>query len=190
MSVSVNAFWRGLKTALRAIGLLPVDAAVSIASSSVATAQPLRLHATIELIDAPEPPDGGTPAANPLDPVYVAPARKSHTAAVYRPLAGQLAVTASRNAPKARTGKKAPVAKRPASAAFPRKATAIKAKPVVATTSVKKAPKRRHVWLSNTARVIRPIVATVVAFNAPQRGQRTAPRTATQKPVRHLKLAA
>jgi hypothetical protein len=95
-----------------------------------------------------------------------------------RPLAIQLAVTAARNVPK---GQK--------SRSFVAQSTrAQKTKPAAKTTIKKRAPKRRHVWLSNQSRVIRPVASNVVPL---ARQTRITAKPAAQKsPVRALRLAA
>ena len=195
MSASSNAIWRGVQFVLRAIGLARTVAIETTAPTALSApgSEPLKLFATIEIIDSPEPPDGGCPAALPV-PVLAqtaAVATMYHPAAA-RPLASQMAFTASRMVPKGRrsagSGKRSPA---PAlSTAFPRKASVIKPKPVRAVTKVKKAPKRRHVWLSNQSRVIRPITSNIVQLSVTMRTQRAAAKPATQRAVRHLKLAA
>ena len=78
----------------------------------------------------------------------------------------------------------------PAKPAMPRVATCIKAKPVVMLAKKKKAPKRRHVWLSTQSRVIKSVTGNVVQFNT-QRAQRTSARQVICKtPLRPFKLAA
>lgn len=195
MSASSNAIWRGVQFVLRAIGLArPVTVGKATSTALLAPgSEPLKLYATIEIIDSPEPPDGGCPAALPV-PVLAQTAAVAtlYNPAAARPLASQMAFTASRMVPKGRrsagSGKKVPAPV--LSSAFPRKASVIKAKPVRAVTKVKKAPKRRHVWLSNQSRVIRPITSNIVQLSVPSRNQRAAVKPAAQRTVRHLKLAA
>ena len=110
-----------------------------------------------------------------------------------RPLASQLSITAARNVPKARKGKKAvKAAPRVASGrALPRVASAIKPKPTTRAAPVIRARKRRHVWLSTQSRVVRPAVSNVVAMPNPPRIQRSSLRPAGQKATgRVLRLAA
>jgi hypothetical protein len=95
-----------------------------------------------------------------------------------RPLAIQLAVTAARNV---RKGQK--------SRSFVAQSTRTKTSKPAAKTAVKKrAPKRRHVWLSNQSRVIRPIAGNVVSL-ARQARVTTKP-TVQKTPGRLLRLAA
>ncbi len=107
-----------------------------------------------------------------------------------RPLAAQLAVTAAFNVPAGR--------KRGACTALTRKGRVtggpqraqqtLKAKPVTKVAAKKKAPKRRHVWLSAQSRVIRPVTSNVVTLaRIPRISARTQPNKA---PVRLVRLAA
>ena len=201
MSASSNAILRGIRALLSTLGLVQAlpdkaFAAVAVADTAVmVAARPVRLFATIEIVapELPDPPDGGTPAALPI-PVL---AQTSVLATMYRaanarPLAAQMAVTARRNVPKGRksaTSVKIVSSSKPtALAKLPRRATAIKAKPVVLAIK-KKAPKRRHVWLSTQSRVIRTVTANVVQMAAP-RTQRQTARLSAKTAAWHLKLAA
>jgi hypothetical protein len=95
-----------------------------------------------------------------------------------RPLAAQLAITAARNVRKGRKSR---------SFIAPR-ARVLKAKPTAKPVVKKRAPKRRHVWLSNQSRVIRPVTTNVVSMTRPTR---VPTRPATPKaPARFLRLAA
>jgi hypothetical protein len=106
-----------------------------------------------------------------------------------RPLAGQLAVTARRNV---RKGRKARPVGLPAIATRParRHASALRNKPTTKVVAKKRAPKRRHVWLSTQSRVIRPRVFAsghnVIALNRVNRGSATNHKAAP----RPLRLAA
>jgi hypothetical protein len=71
-----------------------------------------------------------------------------------RPLAIQLAVTAARNV---RKGRKA-------LSATPSRARGSKAKPLAKVSVKRRAPKRRHVWLSAQRRVIVPVPTNVIAL--------------------------
>jgi hypothetical protein len=95
-----------------------------------------------------------------------------------RPLAVQIAVTAARNVPKGQKSR---------GAAAPQ-ARAVRAKPVVKSTIKKRAPKRRHVWLSNQSRVIRPVASNVVSLARQTRS--TIKLVAQKSPARTLRLAA
>ena len=132
--------------------------------------------------------------ASPLEAEAVAQSSATQSRVVisaaqaYRPLAAQLAVTAAFNVRKGR--------KRSACAALTRKGRvvgsaqrpALKAKPIINVAAKKKAPKRRHVWLSTQSRVIRPVTSNVVTL---ARSPRIAARAQTNKaPVRMLRLAA
>jgi hypothetical protein len=96
------------------------------------------------------------------------------------PIAKQLAVTLRMNVAKGR--RPARKAASPKAKPHRRTATAIKAKPVVTLRSKKRAPKRRHVWLSNQTRIVRPVVNNVTSFQRPSRSNarsamlRNAPR--------------
>lgn len=198
MSASASAILRGMRVILRALGLQPAK------STGVSENAPLKLFATIEFlaegdlvdqVDRPEPPDGGTPAALPL-PVL---AQTIALATMYRPaqarpLAHQMAYTASRNVPKGRkpaTLTKAVATSKPSQKAkAPRRATTAKAKPVVLVVR-KKAPKRRHVWLSTQSRVIKPVLGNVVTMQTVNRTPRQTTRpSALTTVVRPLKIAA
>lgn len=200
MSAKSNAIWRGLERVLHVFGLgrttsVPNSELPAITADTAIAPAAIKLFATIELIEAPEPPDGGTPAALPL-PVL---AQTIALATMYRPsqqraLPSQLAYTASRNVPKGRKPAAAPVragtSKSAQKAAYPRIASLVKAKPVVECARKKKAPKRRHVWLSNQSRVIRVMSSSNVVHLAP-RTQRTATRSSGQRTVARMqKLAA
>ena len=191
MSASANVFWRGISAILHAVGLIRQQ---SVCNDSSGIAMPTKLSATIELTEAPLPPDGGTPAALPVPVPAAAHVARHHSVPAFaRPLASQLAFTASRNVPKGRkpaqSGKKSATAKTGRAAALPRRASVIKAKPVVIIATKKKAPKRRHVWLSSVSRVIRPVSNNVVPITT-QRTARNVTRPATQRTTRQLKLAA
>ena len=215
MSASSNAILRGMRAifgalglvrsvpvapimTVRAVGAEPTAAELIAAEPLVFAAAPLKLFATIELVqesERPEPPDGGTPAALPVPVLAQTLALATmYRSAQARPLAAQMALTAARNVPKARKANssvKAATSSKPAqSARLPKRVTAIKAKPVVVVIK-KKARKRRHVWLSTQSRVIRPILGNVVQMQADSRTPRQTARPAAQKQtVRLLKLAA
>jgi hypothetical protein len=95
-----------------------------------------------------------------------------------RPLAIQLAVTAARNVPKGQKSR--------SSVAQSRRPQ--KAKSAAKITVKKRAPKRRHVWLSNQTRIIRPVAINVVPLARQPRA--TAKPTAQKSPSRALRLAA
>ena len=206
MLASVSAIYRSVREFLHAISFVPhADVSSHLKSYAVSfdrgvtnakplvngeTPPPLKLFATIELgvTDAPEPPDGGAPAAIPL-PVL---AQSAVLATMYRatsprPLAAQMAITAARNVPqgrKARGPQKQPIR----ASASPRRISAIKQKPVV-QASKKKSLKRRHVWLSNQSRVIRAVSSNVIQLQAP-RTIRTVRAGTLKTTVRQFKLAA
>lgn len=202
MSAKSNAIWRGLERVLHVFGLrrttsVPNAELTSMTSDATVAPAAIKLFATIELIEAPEPPDGGTPAALPL-PVL---AQTIALATMYRPsqqraLASQLAYTALRNVPKGRKPAAAPVRagtlKSARKAALPRIPSLAKAKPVIELARKKKAPKRRHVWLSTQSRVIRVMSCNnVVHLHQAPRTQRTATRSSGQRTVARMhKLAA
>ncbi len=95
-----------------------------------------------------------------------------------RPLAIQMAVTAARNVPKGQKSR----------SFVAQSARAQTAKPAAKTAVKKRAPKRRHVWLSNQSRVIRPVAANVISL---ARQTRITAKPAAQKsPTRMLRLAA
>lgn len=156
---------------------------------------PLRLVATIELIEAPEPPDGGAPMALPL-PVLAQTAALAtmYRASIPRPLACQMAYTASRNVPKGRKprAQAQKQGKIPApSLKSARLAGAVKAKPAVAVIAKKKSAKRRHVWLSNQSRAIRTVTSNVVQLSTAAKIHRAPGRAVVAKSgTRHLRLAA
>ena len=193
--MSASAVLLGMRAILRALGLRPAQ---SVAVTELA---PLKLFATIELVDhsdhadRPEPPDGGTPAALPI-PVL---AQSIALATMYRPaqarpLAHQMAYTASRNVPKGRkpAGATKPVtsSKPSLKSKLPHRATAIKAKPITVVLK-KKAPKRRHVWLSTQARVIKPVSGNVVTLQTFNRTARQTTRPSALTTVfRPFKFAA
>jgi hypothetical protein len=111
-----------------------------------------------------------------------------------RPLAHQMAYTASRNVPKGRkpatTAKAATSSKPSRKATLPHRATAIKAKPVTVVIK-KKAAKRRHVWLSTQSRAIKPVLGNVLTMSTVNRTPRQSTRpSALTTVVRQLKLAA
>ncbi len=104
-----------------------------------------------------------------------------------RPLAVQLAVTARRNVRKgkaARSGVAKPVSIK---AARPVASTR-KPKPVTKIVGKKRAPKRRHVWLSTQSRVIRPVASNIVALN--RTGRTAGPAKTNTANIRPLRLAA
>ncbi len=187
MSASSSVIARGLRRILQAVRLVsprPVPAAAAM-SSEIAEAAPLELSATIEivsLIDSVRVAAIDLSAIEVVDGAAHAPTPQRR-AAVPRPLALQLAYTASRNVPKGRKAHPAPLPVSSGKRTMP----SIKARPVVQNT-VKKAPKRRHVWLCNQARVIRPIGANVVALNAPR--VRSIQKPGAPRTARLLKLAA
>ena len=207
MLASASAFMRSVRVFLEAVGLAPraeflygaplqfsgnthlYDAGASQVAAG--SEPPVRLFATIEIVstDTPEPPDGGTPAALPL-PVLAQNAvlATMYRASAPRPLAAQLAFTAARNVPRGRNP--AVSVRKPAlkSSSAPRRATVIKAKPVLQVIK-KKAPKRRHVWLSNQSRVIRTVSSNVVQMHAP-RTHRTVRSGVIKSSIRQFKLAA
>lgn len=196
MFAKSRAIWRGLQQLLRTLGSSRLGPALTDATHTsnvrpTIESATLKYYATIEIIEAPEPPDGGTPAALPL-PIL---AQTSALATMYRsasirPLASQMAVTAQRNVPRGRKPHSTTKPRNSAKSAMPRVATCIKAKPVVMLAKKKKAPKRRHVWLSTQSRVIRSVTGNVVQFNT-QRAQRTSARQMICKtPLRPFKLAA
>jgi hypothetical protein len=83
------------------------------------------------------------------------------------PIAKQLAVTRRLNVAKGRK----PAQKKINRTTRSHRTTAstMKAKPVVQSRSKKRAPKRRHVWLSNQARIVRQVVNNVTTFQRPSR---------------------
>ena len=95
-----------------------------------------------------------------------------------------MAATAARYVVKGRksaTSVKPVTSSKPAQKAMlPRRATSIKAKPVLNVLK-KKAPKRRHVWLSTQVRVIRPVHTNVVSMDHAPRTPRPAARTTALK---------
>ena len=165
------------------------------AAKASINAAPLRLLATIELIEAPEPPDGGTPISLPLPVLAQNVALATmYRASIPRPLASQMAYTASRNVPKGR--KPRAQAQKQMKAPAPslksaRLAGAVKAKPAVAAIAKKKSAKRRHVWLSNQSRVIRTVTSNVVQLSTVGKSHRAPGRAVAAKSgTRHLRLAA
>lgn len=188
MSASSNVISRGLRRILQALHLVsprPVVAAAAPMPLESTDSASLMLSATIEivsLIDTVRVAEIDMPAID-VAPVAAPASAPVRRAAMPHPLALQLAYTASRNVPKGRKAHPAPL---PASAGK-RAMPSIKAKPVVKNT-VKKAPKRRHVWLCNQARVIRPASVNVVPLNAAR--IRSIQKPGSQKTVRLLKLAA
>lgn len=198
MSAKSYAIWRSIQDVLRAVGLMPSaahGAPAAAAGSLFAGVAPLKLTATIEIVEAPEPPDGGTPAALPL-PVL---AQTAALATMYRsqsvrPLASQMAYTASRNVPKGRKPARpnSRNAHQPLVSTLPsQRVSVIKAKPVLEVVAKKKSPKRRHVWLSTQSRVIRPVAGNNLVDLGLHRAHRAATRpTAQRTNMRLLKLAA
>lgn len=209
MLAPVGTILRGLQGLLKAFGFAPRTPspaitmspfigntqAYDLAPGHAPGAAPIKLFATIEIVpasEAPVPPDGGTPTALPL-PVL---AQNAALSTMYRsergrPLAAQLAITAARNVPKGR--KPSALARRPAlkpslAVSGPRRASALRAKPVLVDVR-KKSLKRRHVWLSNQSRVIRTITSNVIQMHIPRthRGLRS---NVLKGGVRPLKLAA
>ena len=167
MYVSIMRFvWRKLRPLLRVLGLLRPQR-----KSIAALAAECGWTASVEIVHG---------AANaPL-----------LAAAYQRPLAVQLAVTAHGNVRKGR--RPARCGDRRTAVQTARKASAIKAKPVTKVATKKRAPKRRHVWLSTQTRVVRPVAGNVVHLHAAGRTQRPGcGRSGGQKSnVRPLRIAA
>lgn len=189
MSASSSVISRGLRRILQALRLTsrqPVVVA-HLTPSGMADVAARELSATIEIVSL----IGNAHVAPILTPAMeVAPesmpeaaSAPSRRATLSRPLACQLAYTASRNVPKGRKARPVPLAVSSGKRAL----RSTKAKPIVRDT-VKKAPKRRHVWLCNQVRVIRPASLNVVPLNAAR--VRTIQKPGSQKTVRLLKIAA
>jgi hypothetical protein len=118
------------------------------------------------------------PAINSIDALIAALAAAPVVSARRRPLAAQLAVAAARNMRKGRKSRSF-IAPKP---------SVLRAKPIAKSTLKKRAPKRRHVWLSAQVRVIRPIATNVVSL---ARTVRSPARPSAQKTsTRMLRLAA
>ena len=169
MSGSIlRSAWRAVRWTLCVIVGLPVDTA--------ADGQP-----TVAA-------DGGDPFAT-VEIVHLAGDGLVQVA-LPRPLAAQLAVTAAHNV---RKGRKAARPRQPRRAAHgPRKTTVKKAKPVRKVAQKKRAPKRRHVWLSTQTRVVRPVAGNVVHLHPANRTPRPGSgRSGMQKSNgRPLRIAA
>lgn len=183
-----RALWRLLQAVLRGLGLghathLHDDGARSgvavlrVPSFDYATVTITPVPDWLAAFRAVEQATAAKAAAVRQPPaVAVSPSAK-------RPLAGQLAVTSAQNLPKGRKRRHgcAPIVKPQSAAALPRRASVIKAMPVLRVAKKKPAPKRRHVWLSTQVRVIRPIVSNVVSLEHANRGLRPGGRQAGPK---------
>ena len=187
--------WRGLRAIWRAVGFSRPAASIAPnvvpdQSSEPSLASQLATElATVEIFHF----SGATLPGDAVQAEFhVGEQLEPVQAALRRPLAGQLAVTAARNV---RKGRK-PAANRSRTASKsasvqPRRATVIKAKPVTKVAQKKRAPKRRHVWLSTQSRVIRTVAhSNVVPIHSAGRHGRSSARPASQKSAPRLRLAA
>lgn len=186
MSASSNMIWRGMRRLLQALHFVAPrpNSDVAIATSALIDPATAKLTATIEIIALLDDVREIEIDLVEIEQVAAPQVQTTRRAAMPHPLARQLAYTASRNVPKGRKAHPAPV---PATVSKRKAASAKKARPVVQNT-VKKAQKRRHVWLCNQSRVVRPITGNVVPLNASR--TRAVQKPGSQKTIRLLKLAA
>lgn len=175
-----GAFWRYLSAIVRpfSFGLSPALASrIGLKLTPVAP-EPCAdcIFATVtivHLLAQPRPTANETPMASvrqtaiePETSVAAIAVQTRPTAFTRRPLAAQLAVTAARNVAKGRTparSQKKPVR---STGALPKRASLKKPKPVIIAVTAKRAPKRRHVWLSTRVRVITAPASNVVTMTA------------------------
>jgi hypothetical protein len=110
--------------------------------------------------------------------------KKQHT--TNRPLASQIAITNRLNVKKGR--KQAKKAHKTKSNCTRRRTTAIRSKLTAKSSQKKRAPKRRHVWLSTQKRVIRPTTSNIMTFQ--NTGCSVGRCTTSKQNLRAIRLAA